>query len=201
MKIRKLLSIITILLCVVFVSYITLISTGLMLANLINGSDTYLDHTMSHNVLLFNTYYLYFNRGIMFVINGCFFIFVIPFAWISLVVLIVGVLLLNKDNKAPKILGTIIAILSVLSILGFVGLYSLIREFFSVLSIPRAIEMMSMNVYIAPMILVINIISVLFYLALPLLGGIPLLTLIGTLITALKKKKEPVQIEEVPEHE
>lgn len=191
MKIRKLLSIITILLCVVFVSYITLISTGLMLANLTYGSDPYIDYTMSHNVLLFNTYYLEFNRGIMFVVNGCFFIFIIPFAWISLVVLIVGLLLLNKDNKAPKIIGTIIAILSVLSIIGFVGLYSLIREFFSVFSIPRAIEMMGMNVYIAPMILVINIISVLFYLTLPLLGGIPLLTIIGTLILTFKKKKEP----------
>ena len=201
MKIRKLLSIITILLCVVFVSYITLISTGLMLANLVYGSDAYLDHTMSQNSLLYDTFYTYYSRGIMFVINGCFFIFVIPFAWISLVVLIVGVLLLNKDNKAPKIIGTIIAILSVLSIIGFVGLHSLIREFFSILSIPRVIEMIGMRGSMYVTHLIINILSVLFYLALPLLGGIPLLTLIGTLITAFKKKKESVQIEEVPEQE
>ena len=100
MKINKILSICTVLLCFVLIGYIGLLTTGIMLFNI---SVSSLGYGGSY-IIFYNTFYTYNSYRIGTSLNTCLFVFVLPCVWLTFVTLLTGTLLLWKDNKVAKII-------------------------------------------------------------------------------------------------
>ena len=191
MKVRKILSILTVLLCFVLIGYVSALTIGLALANLM-GPYIY----GGNHFLIFNTYYSFNEAQIGLALNTCFLVIVLPCAWLSLIALLASTVLLNKEEKPAKIIGAILGVLIVLSVIGTIVVYSLIKGYFAISSFVSLIS------YNRPVIyMVASMMSALFHLVLMGLAFIPLLTMGGAIISTFVKKKQPVDVEEKPQVE
>ena len=187
MKIKNILSISTVLLCFVLIGYVSLLTIGLTLANLM-GPYIY----GGNYFLLFNTFYSFKEAQIGLALNTCFLVMVLPCIWLSLIALLASTVLLNKEEKPAKIIGAILGVLIVLSVIGTIVVYSLAKGYFAISSFISLIAQHRPVIY-----MIASMMSALFHFVLIGLAFIPLLTMGGAIISTFVKKKQKVQVEEV----